>query len=69
MSGGASVEETLKLWARSLRSAKDRMAPLFPQKRVVDGGFEEPLFGKVGSYFSSFGVLIDCFCDGIRSAF
>lgn len=33
------------------------------------GGFEEPLFGKVGSYFSSFGVLIDGFCDGIRSAF
>ncbi|KXV54778.1 transposase, partial [Gluconobacter thailandicus] len=36
MSGGASAEETLELWARSLRSAKDRMAPLFTQKRVVD---------------------------------
>lgn len=36
MSGGASIEETLELWARSLWSAKDRMAPLLTQKRVVD---------------------------------
>ncbi|MBB3885031.1 SRSO17 transposase [Acetobacter oeni] len=36
MSGGASVEETLELWASGLRAARERIAPLFTQKRVVD---------------------------------
>lgn len=36
MTGGASVEETLELWGRSLRSAKERIVPLFTQKRVAD---------------------------------
>ena len=35
VSGRASVEETLELWARPLRSARERMAPLFTQKRVA----------------------------------
>lgn len=35
MSGGAPVEDTLDLWASGLRSAKDRIAPLFTQKRVA----------------------------------
>lgn len=35
MSGGASVEATLDLWASGLRSAKERIAPLFMQKRVA----------------------------------
>ncbi|MFT9253146.1 MAG: IS701 family transposase [Acetobacter okinawensis] len=34
-SGGASVEETLYLWASGLRSAKERIVPLFTQKRVA----------------------------------
>jgi hypothetical protein len=34
-SGGASVEETLDLWASGLRSAKERIASLFTQKRVA----------------------------------
>ncbi|NLG91374.1 MAG: IS701 family transposase, partial [Acetobacter sp.] len=48
MSGGTSVEETLELWARSLRSAKDRMAPLFTQKRGVDSAcaFLDVLIGN-----------------------
>ena len=32
---GASVEETLKLWAASLREVKARMRPLFTQDRVA----------------------------------
>ena len=35
MTGGASVEETLELWVHSLRSAKERIVPLFTQKRVA----------------------------------
>ncbi len=35
MSGGASVEETLGLWASGLRSARERITPLFTQKRVA----------------------------------
>lgn len=31
MSGGASVEDALDLWASGLRSAKERIAPLFTQ--------------------------------------
>jgi len=36
MIGGASVEETLALWASSLRDAKRRLRPLFTQERVAD---------------------------------
>ena len=35
MSGGASVEDTLSLWAQSLRDAKRRIRPLFTQERVA----------------------------------
>lgn len=35
MSGGASVEDTLDLWASGLRAVKERIAPLFTQKRVA----------------------------------
>src|SRR4051812_46099100 len=38
---GASIEETLELWAASLREVKGRMRPLFTQERVAAsaGGF------------------------------
>src|SRR3954447_14935875 len=32
---GASIEETLELWAASLREVKRRMRPLFTQERVA----------------------------------
>lgn len=32
---GASIEETLELWASSLRDVKERIRPLFTQKRVA----------------------------------
>src|SRR3954447_9703412 len=32
---GASIEETLELWAASLREVKGRMRPLFTQDRVA----------------------------------
>src|SRR4051812_37079851 len=32
---GASIEETLELWASSLRDVKARMRPLFTQERVA----------------------------------
>src|SRR6476660_276130 len=32
---GASIEETLELWAASLREVKARMRPLFGQERVA----------------------------------
>lgn len=35
MNGGASVEDTLALWAASLRVAKQRIRPLFTQNRVA----------------------------------
>ena len=35
MTGGASVEKTLELWASGLRAAKERIVPLFTQKRVA----------------------------------
>jgi len=35
MIGGASVEDTLALWASSLREAKQRIHPLFTQERVA----------------------------------
>lgn len=35
LSGGAPVEEMLELWASGLRSANERMVPLFTQKCVA----------------------------------
>ncbi len=35
MSGGASVEDTLELWASSLRDVKGRIRRLFTQDRVA----------------------------------
>ncbi|MEY9104356.1 SRSO17 transposase [Bradyrhizobium yuanmingense] len=35
MIGGASVQDTLTLWASSLRDAKQRIRPLFTQERVA----------------------------------
>jgi hypothetical protein len=32
---GASIEETLELWAASLRDVKTRMRPLFTKERVA----------------------------------
>jgi SRSO17 transposase len=45
---GASIEETLELWAASLREAKARMRPLFTQERVAAsaGLFLEGLLGE-----------------------
>src|ERR671921_2151458 len=44
---GASVEETLELWAASLREVKARMRPLFTQERVAAsaGQFLDGLLG------------------------
>src|SRR3954453_12898554 len=44
---GASIEETLELWAASLREVKARMRPLFTQERVAAsaGPFPDGLFG------------------------
>ena len=35
MIGGASVDDTLMLWASSLRDAKQRIRPLFTQERLA----------------------------------
>jgi SRSO17 transposase len=45
---GLSIEETLELWAASLREAKARMRPLFTQDRVAAsaGVFLDGLFGE-----------------------
>jgi SRSO17 transposase len=45
---GASIEETLELWAASLREVKGRMRPLFTQERVSRsaGLFLEGLLGE-----------------------
>jgi hypothetical protein len=45
---GASTEETLELWAASLREAKARMRPLFTQERVAAsaGLFLDGLLGE-----------------------
>src|SRR6185312_2818940 len=45
---GASIEETLELWASSLREVKARMRPLFTQDRVpVSAGlFFDGLLGE-----------------------
>ena len=49
MSGGASVEDTLELWASSLRDVKRRIRPLFTQDRVAAsaGDFFDVLLGNV----------------------
>ena len=48
MIGGASVEDTLTLWASSLRDVKQRIRPLFTQERVVGsaGQFLDGLLGN-----------------------
>ena len=48
MIGGASVEDTLTLWASSLREAKQRIRPLFTQERVAAsaGQFLDGLLGN-----------------------
>src|SRR3954469_6785103 len=45
---GASIEETLELWAASLREMKARMRPLFTQERVAAsaGLFFDGLLGE-----------------------
>src|SRR4051794_26189803 len=45
---GASIEETLELWAASLREVKARMRPLFTQERVAAsaGHFLDGLLGE-----------------------
>ena len=48
MIGGASVEDALTLWASSLRDVKQRIRPLFTQKRVAAsaGRFIDGLLGN-----------------------
>jgi SRSO17 transposase len=48
MTGGASIEDTLALWAASLREAKRRIRPLFTQDRVATsaGHFLDALLGN-----------------------
>jgi SRSO17 transposase len=48
MIGGASVEDTLTLWASSLREIKQRIRPLFTQERVAAsaGQFLDGLLGN-----------------------
>jgi SRSO17 transposase len=48
MIGGASVEDTLTLWASSLRDVKQRIRPLFTQRRVAAsaGQFLDGLLGN-----------------------
>ena len=48
MIGGASVEDTLTLWASSLRDIKQRIRPLFTQERVAAsaGQFLDGLLGS-----------------------
>ena len=48
MIGGASVEDTLTLWASSLRDVKQRIRPLFTQRRVAAsaGEFLDGLLGN-----------------------
>src|SRR3954454_10081189 len=45
---GASIEETLEVWAASLREVKARMRPLFTQERVAAsaGLFLDGLLGQ-----------------------
>ncbi|MGY3403976.1 SRSO17 transposase [Bradyrhizobium sp. GM5.1] len=48
MIGGASVEDTLTLWASSLRDVKQRIRRLFTQERVAAaaGQFLDGLLGN-----------------------
>ena len=48
MSGGVSVEDTLELWASSLRDVKGRIRPSFTQDRVAAsaGDFLDVLLGN-----------------------
>jgi hypothetical protein len=48
MTGGASIEDTLSLWATSLREAKRRIRPLFTQDHVANsaGQFLDALLGN-----------------------
>jgi hypothetical protein len=48
MTGGASIEDTLSLWATSLREAKQRIRPLFTQDHVANsaGQFLDALLGN-----------------------
>src|SRR5674476_919460 len=48
MTGGASIEDTLVLWASLLREAKRRIRPLFTQDRVARsaGQFLDALLGN-----------------------
>ena len=48
MNGGASVEDTLGLWAQELRDAKQRIRPLFTQDRVAASAcrFVDALLGS-----------------------
>ena len=48
MIGGASIEDTLSLWAASLREAKQRIRPLFTQDRVASsaGQFLDALLSQ-----------------------
>jgi len=48
MSVSASVEDTLELWASSLRDVKGRIRPLFTQARVAAsaGDFLDALLGN-----------------------
>ena len=48
MTGGASIEDTLALWAASLRETKRRIRPLFTQDRVATsaGQFLDALLGN-----------------------
>jgi SRSO17 transposase len=48
ISGGASVEDTLELWASSLRDVKGRIRPLFTRARVAAsaGDFLDTLLGN-----------------------
>jgi SRSO17 transposase len=48
MTGGASIEDTLALWASSLREAKRRIRPLFTQDRVATsaGQFLDAVLGN-----------------------
>src|SRR5579863_5776679 len=48
MIGGASVEDTLTLWAWSLRDTKQRIRPLFTQERVAASA-EQFLDGLLGN--------------------
>src|SRR5277367_6327034 len=47
MIGGASVEDTLTLWASSLLDTKQRIRPLFTQERVA-ASVEQFLDGLLG---------------------